>query len=65
MQYKLVNVNNPKLPYATSDDLVTLWQMLDDTELKYKTPVIIDENKRIIAGTTQAFEWAKYQGFQL
>lgn len=63
--YTLYELHNAKLPIARSRELVTLWEMLDNNELKYKMPVIVDDNKQIVAGHESAFEWAKYQGFTL
>lgn len=63
--YKLYAIHKPKLPIATSSELVTLFQMLDNPELKYKAPVIVDDNKNIVAGHESAFEWAKLKGFIL
>jgi len=61
--YKLVNINNPKLPIMTSDNLVTLWQELDNH--KHLTPVIIDDNKQVVAGHETAWAWAKLKDFSL
>lgn len=61
--YKMVNVNNPKLPLMTSSDLTTLFVELDN--YKSKTPVIIDENKTIVAGHETAWAWAELKDFSL
>ncbi len=64
--YKLINVNNIKqVPFATSNDLVVLWEKLDNSEYKYKTPVIIDDNNVVVAGHISAFEWAKLKDFKV
>jgi outer membrane protein assembly factor BamB len=64
--YKLINVNNARqVPFATSDDLVTLWQMLDNKEFQYSTPVIVDDNGVVVAGHITAFEWAKLKDFKV
>ena len=61
--YKLVNMNSNKI-LAKSDHLVTLWEMLDNKEYKYSTPVIIDDTNTVIAGLMNAFEWAKLKDFK-
>jgi len=64
--YKLINVNNTRqVPFATSNDLATLWQMLDNKEFKYSTPVIVDDNGVVVAGHITAFEWAKLKEFKV
>ena len=61
--YKMVNVNNHKLPIMVSDNLVTLWEELDNH--KRQTPVIIDDDGAIVAGHETAWAWAKLKGFSL
>lgn len=63
MKYRMFNVNNPKLPIMSSNNLVTLWQELDNH--KQQTPVIVDEDKRIVAGHETAWPWAELKGFSL
>jgi len=62
-KYKMVNVNNPKLPIMTSDNLATLWAEPDNH--KKLTPVIIDKNKTIVAGHQSAWNWAKLKKFEI
>lgn len=47
----------------TSSDLTTLFIELDN--YKNKTPVIIDENKTIVAGHETAWAWAELKQFTL
>jgi len=63
--YKLVNVNNPKLALETSENLTTLFVALDKPEYKYKTPVIIDDKKEIVAGHESAWNWSVLKNFTL
>ena len=64
--YKLVNVNSKRpIALATSKDLATLWEMLDNPEYKYKTPVIINENGEIVAGHESAWKWAEMKNFNV
>lgn len=63
--YKLVNVNNPKETLETSENLTTLFVALDKPEYKYKTPVIIDEKREIVAGHNSAWAWAELKNFSL
>ncbi len=65
MMYTLYELHNAKLPIAQSSELVTLWEMLDNSELKYKMPVIVDDNNQIVAGHESAFEWAKHREFKV
>ena len=63
--YKLVNINSKRrIALATSNELVTLWEMLDNPEYRYKTPVILDDNNNVIAGHMNSFEWAKLKDFR-
>lgn len=63
--YKLVNIQEKnKIPYHTSNDLVTLWQMLDNQEYKYKEMVIV-ENNRIVAGKNTAWYKSKLNNFKI
>lgn len=61
--YKMVNVNNFKLPIMVSNDLTTLWQELDNH--KNFTPVIVDSDNNIVAGHETAWNWAKLKDFKL
>lgn len=63
--YKLLNLNNTKLPLGTSKELVNLWTMLDNKEYKYMPLVIVDNNNEIRAGKAEAFELAKQKGFKI
>lgn len=63
--YRVYNVNNPKIPLMTADDLVTLWQELDRPDWQHKTPVIVNDDNEIVAGHVSAFEWAKLKNFNL
>jgi len=62
--YKLINLNNSKLPLSTSNELVNLWTMLDNKEYKYM-PLVIIKNGNIVAGKAGAFEQAKGLGFTI
>lgn len=50
---------------ATSSNLLTLWEKLDNPEYKYKTPVIIDEKGEIIAGHETSWKWAEMKNFNV
>jgi hypothetical protein len=63
--YKLYNINKPTLPIAVSNNLVTLWEKLDNAELRYQTPVIVNERGEVVAGHMSAWAWAELKGFTI
>jgi hypothetical protein len=64
--YKLINIRDKnKIPYHTSNDLVALWQKLDNKEYKYKEIVIINDKKEIVAGKESAWRVSKNNNFKV
>lgn len=63
--YKLINLSDKNhIAYHESMQLVTLWQMLDNPEFKYKDMVIVKDNN-IIAGKSKAFDKAGRMGYKI
>ena len=64
--YKLINIQDKnKIPYHTSNDLVALWQKLDNEEYKYKEMVIINDKKEIVAGKKSAWRVSENNNFKV
>ena len=64
--YKLINIQDKnKIPYDTSNDLVALWQKLDNEEYKYKEMVIINDKKEIVAGKESAWRVSENNNFKV
>ena len=64
--YKLINIRDKnKIPYHTSNDLVALWQKLDNEEYKYKEIVIINDKKEIVAGKESAWRVSENNNFKV
>lgn len=64
--YKLINIQDKnKIPYHTSNDLVALWQKLDNEEYKYKEIVIINDKKEIVAGKESAWRVSENNNFKV
>jgi hypothetical protein len=64
--YRLINIQDKnKIAYHTSNNLVALWQKLDNEEYKYKEMVIINNKNVIVAGKESAWRVSENNNFKV
>ena len=64
--YKLINIQEKnKIPYHTSNELVILWQKLDNSEYRYKEMIIVNDKNEIVAGKNTAWRQSKNNNFKI